>query len=88
MLVFRRSLAQSFKEPRHFVHFAIDNDGTIYQFMDCNHIAWHAGSSKWNNNSVGVEIANAYYPKHQGWYKSKGFGERPYGKTKGSWLNP
>ena len=50
--------------------------------MDCNHIAWHAGSSKWNNNSVGVEIANAYYPKHQGWYKSKGFGERPLWETK------
>ena len=64
------------------VHFAIDNDGTIYQFMDCNHIAWHAGSSKWNNNSVGVEIANAYYPKHQGWYKSKGFGERPLWENK------
>lgn len=73
------------------VHFAIDNDGTIYQFMDCNHIAWHAGSSKWNNNSVGVEIANAYYPKHQGWYKSKGFGERPLWENKkvhGSTLDP
>ena len=73
------------------VHFAIDNDGTIYQFMDCNHIAWHAGSSKWNNNSVGVEIANAYYPKHQGWYKSKGFGERPLWENKkvhGSTLEP
>jgi len=73
------------------VHFAIDNDGTIYQFLDCNHIAYHAGSTKWNSNSVGVEIANAYYPKHQGWYKSKGFGERPLWENKkvhGSTLEP
>ena len=25
------------------VHFAIDNDGTIYQFMDMNDVAYHAG---------------------------------------------
>ena len=59
------------------VHFAIDNDGTIYQFMDMNDVAYHAGSRKWNNASVGVEIANAFYPKYQDWYKRKGFGERP-----------
>jgi hypothetical protein len=64
------------------VHFAIDNDGTIYQFMDCNHIGWHAGSSKWNNNSVGVEIANAYYPKYQNWYKAHGHGARPTWRNK------
>ena len=58
------------------VHFAIDNDGTIYQFMDMNHIAYHAGG-KHNSTTVGVEISNAYYPKHQGWYKRNGFGERP-----------
>ena len=59
------------------VHFAIDNDGTIYQFMDMNDVAYHAGSRKWNTASVGVEIANAFYPKYQDWYKRKGFGERP-----------
>jgi len=59
------------------VHFAIDNDGTIYQFMDMNDVAYHAGSRKWNNASVGVEITNAFYPKYQDWYKKKGFGERP-----------
>jgi len=59
------------------VHFAIDNDGTIYQFMDMNDVAYHAGSRKWNNASVGVEITNAFYPKYQDWYKRKGFGERP-----------
>jgi hypothetical protein len=59
------------------VHFCIDNDGTIYQLMDTNHIAYHAGSSKWNAASIGVEITNAYYPKYQNWYKKNGYGERP-----------
>ena len=59
------------------VHFAIDNDGTIYQFMDMNDIAWHAGGKTWNDRSLGVEISNAYYPKYQSWYKRNGFGERP-----------
>jgi hypothetical protein len=59
------------------VHFSIDNDGTIYQLVDTNHAAWHAGSKKWNHSSIGVEITNAYYPKYQDWYKKHGFGERP-----------
>jgi hypothetical protein len=59
------------------VHFAIDNDGTIYQFLDINHIAWHASRRVVNEKSVGVEISNAYYPKYQPWYKRNGFGERP-----------
>lgn len=59
------------------IHFAIDNDGTIYQFLDMNHIAWHAGVTAVNKKSVGVEISNAYYPKYQSWYKKNGFGERP-----------
>jgi len=59
------------------VHFCIDNDGTIYQMVDMNHAAWHAGSRKGNLASVGVEISNAYYPKYQDWYKRNGFGERP-----------
>jgi hypothetical protein len=59
------------------VHFCIDNDGTIYQLIDTNHIAYHAGSSKWNAASIGVEISNAYYPKYQNWYKKNGYGERP-----------
>jgi hypothetical protein len=59
------------------VHFLIDNDGTIYQTLDLQHAAWHAGSSRTNRPSVGVEISNAYYPKYQDWYKKNGFGERP-----------
>lgn len=59
------------------VQFAIDNDGTIYQFMDMNNIAYHAGSRKWNERSIGVEISNAFYPKYQSWYEKKGYGKRP-----------
>ena len=56
-------------------HFVIDNDGTIYQLMDTNHIAWHAKGV--NNISIGVDFSNAYYPKYQKWYTKKGFGRRP-----------
>ena len=59
------------------VHFLIDNDGTIYQTMDLQHAAWHAGTERTNRASVGVEITNAFYPKYQNWYKRNGFGERP-----------
>jgi hypothetical protein len=59
------------------VHFCIDNDGTIYQLLDTNHAAWHAGGRSWNHSSVGVEISNAYYTKYQDWYEKKGFGKRP-----------
>jgi hypothetical protein len=57
------------------VHFLIDNDGTIYQMLDTQHAAWHAGSV--NKCSIGVEITNAYYTKYQSWYIENGFGERP-----------
>lgn len=59
------------------VHFLLDNDGTIYQTMDMNHAAWHAGDRTLNHNTVGIEISNAYDLKYQAWYKKNGFGERP-----------
>jgi len=59
------------------VHFLIDNDGTIYQTLDMQHAAWHAGSARTNRPSVGVEISNAYYPKYQKWYEDNGYGSRP-----------
>ena len=65
------------KKRKLSVHFMIDNDGTIYQLMDTQHAAWHAGNRKVNNMSVGVEISNAYYPKYQKVYEMKGFGKRP-----------
>jgi len=59
------------------VHFCIDNDGTIYQLLDTQHAAWHAGGQKWNQKSIGVEISNAYYTKYQSWYEKNGLGARP-----------
>lgn len=59
------------------VQFMIDNDGTIYQGCDANHIAYHAGGRDWNASSIGVEISNAHSLKYQSWYKKNGFGERP-----------
>jgi len=59
------------------IHFGIDNDGTIYQLLDTQHSAWQAGGRQWNLDSIGVEIANAYYLKYQPWYVRNGFGERP-----------
>ena len=57
------------------VHFLIDNDGTIFQCLDTQHIGYHAGGK--NKSSIGVEISNAYSTKYQRWYRKKGFGSRP-----------
>lgn len=67
------------------VHFLIDNDGTIYQTLDMQHAAWHAGSERTNRPSVGVEITNAYYLKYQNTYVKNGFGERPI--IKEAWVH-
>lgn len=73
------------------VHFCIDNDGTIYQILDTQHGAWHAGNVHGNKRGIGVEISNAYYLKYQSWYKKNGFGERPvqeHGYVHGRTLDP
>jgi len=67
------------------VHFLIDNDGTIYQTLDMQHGAWHAGSERANRASVGVEISNAYYLKYQDWYERNGYGPRPL--VEGAWVH-
>ena len=72
-----KSCFKILKKRKLSVHFLIDNDGTIYQIMDCNDIGYHAGNSKVNARSIGVEISDAYYLKYQGIYNSKGFGPRP-----------
>lgn len=69
------SCAAVLKDRGLSVHFCIDNDGTIYQLVDCDDIAYHAGTV--NAMSVGVEISNAFYPKFQTWYEKNGFGPRP-----------
>jgi len=47
-------------------HFIIDNDGKIFQLIDCNDIAWHASGH--NNHTIGIDLSNAYYTKYQNWY--------------------
>lgn len=69
------SCAKVLVERNLSVHFCIDNDGTIYQLVDAEHIASHAAGA--NTNSVGVEISNAFYTKYQDHYIKKGFGPRP-----------
>ena len=76
------------------VHFLIDNDGTIFQMLDTQHKAWHAGISTGiggNSKGIGVEISNAYYTKYQSWYEKNGFGSRPIAenvKVHGKTLEP
>lgn len=76
------------------VHFLIDNDGTIFQMLDTQHKAWHAGIPRYeggNPKGIGVEISNAYYLKYQDWYVKNGFGERPVqenGYVHGRTLDP
>lgn len=50
-------------------HFCIDNDGTIYQFLDTCHKAWHAVGA--NTYSIGIDISTAYDVKFQEFYINK-----------------
>jgi len=50
-------------------HFCIDNDGTIHQLMDTNHVGWHARGV--NSKSIGIEISNAVYMKYADKYDPK-----------------
>lgn len=56
-------------------HFTVDNDGVIFQMVDCNHVCWHAPPC--NFSSIGIEISNAVYKKYQNHYLEDGFGPRP-----------
>lgn len=54
-------------------HYLIDEDGTIYQLVDEDKRAWHAGKSYWdgktdiNSHSIGIEIQN---PGHSNGYRA------------------
>jgi AmpD protein len=43
-------------------HFYVRRDGTLWQFVDCESRAWHAGASAWrgrencNDDSIGIEL--------------------------------
>ena len=50
-------------------HFCIDNDGTIYQFLDTRHKAWHTAGA--NTYSIGIDLSTAYDVKYQEYYLEK-----------------
>ena len=72
-----KSMAKVISKRGISIHFGIDNDGTIYQLLDTQHAAWQAGGRRWNHDSIGVEIANSFYTKYQGWYEKNNLGPRP-----------
>ena len=45
-------------------HYLISKKGIVYQMVKDQHVAWHAGKSKWKNdknlnlNSIGIELVN------------------------------
>lgn len=53
-------------------HYLIDEDGTIWQLVDENRRAWHAGRGFWagatniNDRSIGIELVN---PGHEHGYR-------------------
>lgn len=63
---------ESFKRHEVSSHYLIDEKGKIYQFVDENKRAWHAGTSFWqgreslNRYSIGIELC------------SQSFGQKPY----------
>lgn len=55
-------------------HYMVEEDGRIFQLVDEEKRAWHAGVSEWqgetniNSNSIGIEIVNGghYHPNADG----------------------
>mgnify|MGYP003626465717 FL=1 len=58
-------------------HFCIDWDGTIYQFVDAMHEAWHSGVGKINRQSIGIDLNNPVYTKYNKVLVKRGQPERP-----------
>lgn len=56
-------------------HFCIDNDGTIFQYLDMKDVGYHAKG--FNSNSIGIDISNAFYLKYADKYVKMGLPERP-----------
>lgn len=65
-------------EAKVSAHYLVEEDGTVYQMVDEENRAWHAGVSSWhtktdtNSRSIGIEIVN---PGHE-W----GYGDFPLGQ--------
>ena len=70
------------KTAKASAHLVIGRDGKIFQLIDFNKKAWHAGSSKWadlkgfNNFSIGIELDNPgrltkVGDKYLSWFKKE-----------------
>jgi hypothetical protein len=57
------------------VHFGIDEDGTIYQFLDTKEVCWHARGV--NTRSIGIEICNPVKLTYNDVYSSQNKQLRP-----------
>ncbi len=64
-------LIEKEEQPRVSSHYVIDRDGTIYQLVDDEKRAWHAGVASWgnitedvNSHSIGIEFQ---CPAHSDW---------------------
>jgi N-acetylmuramoyl-L-alanine amidase len=63
-------------------HLVIDRDGSTSQLIGFDHIAWHAGKSRWqdrtgiNNFSIGIELVNAGELNRSGSQFISWFGKR------------
>jgi N-acetylmuramoyl-L-alanine amidase len=77
-----------FKDPKAkaSAHLVIGRDGKIYQLVDFNKKAWHAGTSQWadqtgfNNLSIGIELDNPgrltkVGDKYFSWFKKEYSGD-------------
>lgn len=70
-----RSSAEWFRSadnPGSSAHVVVDRDGSVFQCVDLNRVAWHAGRSRWgslvglNNHALSIELANWGFLKKSG----------------------
>jgi hypothetical protein len=61
----------SFRNPKSEVsiHYIVDSDGTVYQVLHENDIAYHAGNYWYNQRSIGIEHAG-YAASGYSWYNA------------------
>ncbi len=63
-------------------HFCVNYDGTLYQYMDCYHMAWATGEN--NNHSIAIDMNNPVYPELRNDDPANGMRDIYQGKINGS----
>ena len=59
------------KVSTHFAIGLVDGEAVVYQLLDLNHRAWHAG--RHNRGSVGIDICQQADPRWLGYYQQRGY---------------